>query len=177
MINRILVSITETLNEFLGSYYDIPEGGAEVGTIGGDGGENYMNKVIVSLLNIERETAMGISKICRSGTGSTMTQGDPAWNLNLYFVVAAVFDDKRYAESLKMLSASIGFLQQNSVFPMEGKQSYTIEPVTLSLQELTNVWSIMGGHYYPSVVCKLRMVTFDSADIRRTVNRVKGVNM
>lgn len=174
MVNRVLAAVTEALNEFLGSYYNVPESVAE---LGGIGGEDLTNKMVVSLLNVERETVMGITSGYRAGEGNGMAQGAPAWHLNIYFVVAAVFDGKRYGESLKMLSSSIGFLQQNSVFQLDGKQTFTIEPVTMGIQELTNVWSMLGGHYYPSVVCKLRMLTFDGGEVRRTVTRIKGMNM
>jgi hypothetical protein len=42
---------------------------------------------------------------------------------------------------------------------------YTIEIVTLSTQDMNNVWTLMGGQYYPSVVCKIRGLTIDSENI------------
>lgn len=177
MIDRVLSSIAGELNEFLGSYYDLPEGMAELGEIGGGRGEVVANKMVVSLLNIEREGAMGINSRFKNAEGDRMVQGAPAWHLNIWFVVAAVFEEKRYAESLKMLSTAIVFLQRNNLLRTDGRQRFMIEPVTLDMQELTNLWSMLGGHYYPSVVCKIRMLTFDSGEIKKTVSRIKGVKL
>lgn len=177
MIDQVLLSVTEGLNEYLGSYYDMPEGMVELGVVGGNGGEGIANKMVVSLLNLEKEGAMGATHVYRSGESDKMMQGAPAWYLNVFFVVAAVFDEKRYGESLKMLSASIGFLQQNVLLVVNGKQKFTIEPVSMNIQELTNLWSILGGHYYPSVVCKIRMLTFDNHEAKRVITRIKGLEL
>lgn len=171
MIHDVLKTISVALGEYLGSFYDVPEGLAEVGVIGGSEDGTVVNKMVVSLLNIEREGAMGISSPFRGSGAKKVVQSAPAWHLNLYFVVAAVFEEKRYEEALKMLSDSVGFLQRNITLPVKGKQHYAIELVTLDLQQLTNLWSILGGHYYPSVVCKVRMLTYESREIRRSATR------
>jgi hypothetical protein len=70
---------------------------------------------------------------------------------------------------LKFLSHTIGFFQAKPVLdhhnapeldPRLEKLTFGIE--TLSLSELSNLWSIMGGKYLPSVLYKVRLVTFDS---------------
>jgi hypothetical protein len=47
----------------------------------------------------------------------------------------------------------------------------TVEPVNLNYQELTNLWSVLGGKYYPSMVGKIRMVTVDAQEIE-SVKRI-----
>lgn len=174
MINKILLSVAEALNVFLGSYYERPEKMAEIGMIGGTEEGSVPNKMIVSLLNVEKEGAAGRRGESKGSGGSALVQGAPAWHLNVWFMVAAVFSERRYGEALKMLSASIGFLQQNVLLTEEGR-TYVIELMTLDMQGLTNLWSIQGGRYYPSVVCRIRMLTFDSEEVKRTVGRVKGM--
>ena len=60
MIRRILTYYAASLDEYLHHKFPQPEGMAEVGFIGSGAGEKPC-KLIVSLVNIERETAGGIS--------------------------------------------------------------------------------------------------------------------
>lgn len=173
MIDQVLTYIAEGLNGYLGNIYEETGGLAMVGEIGGEGGEQEMNRIVVALLNVEREGAMGIGGAFQT-EGKGFLQKLPAWYLNMYFVVAAVFEGKRYGEGVKMLSDSISYLQQHPVFTPVSGGKFMIEPVSLSLQELTNVWSILGGRYYPSVVCKVRMLRFEGAEIGRMVGSVRG---
>lgn len=176
MLYTVLTELTGLLNEYLNAFYDVPEGMAELGSPD-ISDEEPANKLLVSLLNIERETAMGIAGNYQPvAGGSTSAQQNPAWHLNLYFVVAAVFDKKRYAESLKALSKALGFLQQQSAFRLSDGQRFTLEPVTADTQELTNLWSILGGKYYPSVICKIRKLTIDGHEIQSTATQVGGID-
>ena len=97
----------------------------------------------------------------------------PAWYLNMDVLFASVFDEKRYAEGLDVLSKVIYFLQQYSVLDLPDGTHYTIEMVTLDMQELTNLWSMSGGRYYPSVLCRVRMLAFESDVIQSTARSVK----
>lgn len=60
MIKKVLTYCAEQLNGYLSRYHHRPEGLAEVGHIGQSTGETP-NKIIVSLVNMERETAEGNS--------------------------------------------------------------------------------------------------------------------
>ena len=35
----------------------------------------------------------------------------------------------------------------------------------MSTMDLHNIWTTMGGQYYPSVICKLRGLAIDSSEI------------
>lgn len=173
MIYQVLTCIAEGLNGYLENAYEEAGGLARVGEIGGERGEQEMNRMVVALLNVEREGAMGIGGAYQA-EGKGFLQKLPPWYLNMYFVVAAVFEGKRYGEGVRMLSDSVSYLQQHPVFVPVSGGKFMIEPVSLSLQELTNVWSILGGRYYPSVVCKVRMLRFEGDEVGRTVSRVGG---
>ncbi|MDB9049498.1 hypothetical protein [Parabacteroides distasonis] len=49
------------MNEFLSSYYERAEIIVEAGSIDATPNEDQSDKIILSIVNIERETAMGIS--------------------------------------------------------------------------------------------------------------------
>lgn len=148
MIRKILTCYAARLEEYLGRTHRKPEGLATVGMIGSSAKERP-NKMVVSLLNVEREPVNGGYIGLR-----------PPLQLNLYVILAAVFDEQRYAESLSLLSDTLGFIQSTPRFEVDGRD-YTIEMVNSSMQELSHIWPLLGGQYYPSVVCKIRRLTID----------------
>jgi len=56
-----------------------------------------------------------------------------------------------------------------------GVEKLTFEMESLSSEKLNNVWSTLGAKYMPSVVYKIRMLTFDSSVIREYRPAVAGV--
>lgn len=157
MIKRILTYYSERLNEYLSRYHHRPEGLATVGRIG-NATEERPNKMVVCLLNVERETSGGISApVQRTGDGG-YARMQPPLLLNLNIMLAAVFDERQYAESLSLLSDTMRFIQSLPKFTVEGTD-YTIEVVNISTQDMNNVWTLLGGQYYPSVVCKIRRLS------------------
>lgn len=162
MIKKILTYYAERLEEYLSRLHHQPEGLATVGLIG-NGSEERPNKMVVSLLNVERETAGGISAPVQR-TPEGYARLSPPLLLNLNVMLAAVYDERRYAESLSVLSDTLKFIQSAPRFEVDGA-GYTIEIVSISTQDMNNVWTLLGGQYYPSVVCKLRRLVLDAEEI------------
>ena len=163
MIKRILTYYAERLDEYLSRTRHRPEGLATVGMIGSTT-EERPNKMVVALLNVERETSGGISApIQRTGNGG-YARMQPPLLLNLNIMLAAVFDERQYAESLSLLSDTMRFIQSVPKFTVDGAD-YTIEVVNISTQDMNNVWTLLGGQYYPSVVCKIRRLSIDGGSI------------
>ena len=162
MIKKVLTYYAERLDEYLSRLHHQPEGLAEAGFVG-NGTEERPNKMVVSLINVERETAGGISAPVQR-TVEGYTRQTPPLLLNLNLMLAAVYDERRYAESLSILSDTLKFVQSVPKFEVE-EMSYTVEIMTLSPQDLNNIWTTLGGQYYPSVVCKLRRLVIDAEEI------------
>lgn len=161
MIRMVLTHFAARLDEYLRRKFPQPEGVTEVGFIG-NGSEERPCKLIISLVNIEREAAGGISAGIRR-SGSEYERSYPPLLLNLDLMLAAVYDEKRYTESLSVLSETLTFMQSHPYFDLNG-QMYTIEIVTLSAQDINNIWTTLGGQYYPSVMCKLRRLMIDAGE-------------
>ena len=107
MIRRILTYYAASLDEYLHHKFQQPEGMAEVGIIGSGAAEKRLcQNLIVSLVNIERETAGGISAGISRNSSDYMRTFAPLL-LNLDLMLAAVYDEKRYAESLSVLYESL----------------------------------------------------------------------
>lgn len=97
MIKRILTYYAERLEEYLSRLHRQPEGLATVGLIG-SAGEECPNKVVISLVNLEKETSGDMTYMQRSGSGF-VGKGAPLM-MNMHVMLAAVYDGKRYGESL-----------------------------------------------------------------------------
>ena len=123
-----------------------------------------------------RYRAGNIGRHIRTGAthgGRLHTHTSPPLLLNLNVMLAAVYDERRYAESLSVLSDTLKFIQSVPKFEVE-ETTYTVEIVTLSPQDLNNVWTLLGGQYYPSVVCKLRRLVIDAEEITSGGSVAKG---
>ena len=162
MIKRILTYYAKRLDESLSHLHHQPEGLAEIGYVG-NGAEEKSNKVVVSLFSIERETSGGISPTMQRSS-EVFTRTFPPVMLNLNVVIAAVYEERRYGESLFVLSDTLRFIQCTPRFTIDNV-NYTIEVLSLSTQELNNVWTLLGGHHYPSVICKIRRLVIDAKEI------------
>jgi hypothetical protein len=166
--------LSERLNEFLArgsglsedlvvlSQLSEQDGGASPGTL---------NKLVLFLVNIEKEHAAGTSPSPKTSSSGSIRRTPPA-HLNLYVMLAANFGGSNYPEALKMISAAVLFFQKNQVFDHNSSpgldsrvEKLVLDIENLGRQDLANLWATQGGKYVPSVLYKVRMVSLDSRDI------------
>ena len=186
MIDRALGFVVESLNGFLEDRHISDEPIAELSgltTMEGDPPKDINNKIVVTLLNIERESAAVSSApmpLRQSAEGGYVrTPQDLA--LNIYIMVSASFDD-RYRDGLRVLSGALGFFQSNPVITSsthpnlpKGIRQLAFKMVNLDLQTLGHVWGVLGGRYMPSALYKVRLVTIDDAWLAELVPEVTGI--
>lgn len=89
MIRKILTYYAGRLDEYLGRTHRQPEGLATVGLIG-TAAEETPNKLVVSLVNLEKE-ATGDSVYMRSTSGNYAGTLAPLL-LNMHIMLAAVYE-------------------------------------------------------------------------------------
>jgi len=88
--------------------------------------------------------------------------------MNFYTLFSSVFSEKQYEESLQILSTVFTYLQSNNTINIpQSSLSFAIEPVNISFNELSNLWSILGGSYYPSILCKIRALQINSEEVKQ----------
>lgn len=122
------------------------------------------NVMVMSLVNIEED------RISRP-QGNVHKQNhaytyiNPPVFLNLYVLFASHFDQDKYDEALKMVSGVIQFFQYKNVFNPANSPTlpHDVEELifdlkTLSMQDLNNLWGVLGSRYMPSVLYKVRLV-------------------
>jgi len=137
------------------------------------------NTIVITLVNIEEEPVSRTSSLVSNRTTGNIP--NPVC-INLYILFSAYFPRSNYEESLKFLALVIAFLQEKNVFTASDTPSLdpaieklSLEMVNLSTEKLNNLWATLGAKYIPSVLYKLRMLSFDSADLKEYRPRIRTV--
>ena len=135
------------------------------------------NKVVLSLINIEKETNQPFyirNQKLESGNYSSF---NPVERYNLDLLISCNFDD--YDESLKFLDAIIYFFQINnyldasssSALP-EGLSKLEFEYEKISYHQMHSLWTAMGAKYQPSIIYKMKLVKVQA---KETVEIIPGI--
>lgn len=175
MINEALTCLAKELNGYLKNKQMLGSESEEKVLLSGlvnQSGQIAIkdeNTIVITLVNIEEEPVSRTDSLVSNRTAVNMP--DPVC-INLYILFSAYFSRSNYEESLKFLSLVVSFLQEKNVFTPSNTpgldpkiDKLSVEMVNLSTEELNNLWATLGTKYIPSVFYKLRMLTFDSADL------------
>lgn len=121
----------------------------------------------ISLVNVQEERALRNSPHVERRLGQS-TYIEPPVYLNLYLLFA--FEFVAYDASLVHLSKTVELFQTKRWFSPATQTSaganafpatlekLLFEMVNMNFEELNNLWGVLGGAYFPSVVYKVRMV-------------------
>ena len=183
MIYETLSCVTDEMNKhFIRQLHINEEKVVLSGIINQDGtvaiqGEN---KVIVTLINVEKEQ---IGKNAPGfGTGAIAARSMPPVSINLLVLFSAYFSGNNYPEALRFLSFIIAYFQARSVWTSANTPSLDnridkllFEIENMGTERLNNVWATLGAKYMPSVVYKMRMLTFDDSVIKEYTPGVTGI--
>lgn len=154
-LNNHITAITQSIeNVQLGDVARLGNG-----QTGGGETELQNNSVIISLANIEEEHALKNNYPVRE-LGGAYIASKPVLYLNVYLLITANFSD--YEEALKHIGHVLGFFQANktsnlTVPRVAGTITLTFNLHNISLENLNNLWVVMGGQYRPSVLYKTKL--------------------
>ncbi len=180
MINSAVSHLTRSLNQYLGRTLQLNEDIVVISNIveqDGNVAANVDNRMAVFLVNVEKDSTPGYSQK-PAGVGSTRrVVHHPALHLNLFLMFSANFGGQNYPEALKFLSHTIRFFQKNPVFNHHnspdldpGIDKLILDIENLNIKDLSSLWSILSGKYLPSILYRVRMLTFDSSDVKTQVS-------
>jgi len=183
MIDSAISHIASQLNQYLRRSFDLAEDVVVISNIleqDGSLASHIDNKLVVFLVNIEKDT------VAHRQPNGNMVGGDrsvisyPPIYLNLYLMFAGNFSGNNYLESLKFVSNTISFFQRRPVFDhqntpdLDGRIDKLVMDIeNIKITDLNNLWSVLSGRYLPSILYKVRMVTFDSGDVITQVPTLK----
>ena len=183
MIHAAVSHIASQLNQFLKRSFDLNEDVVVMSSLtepDGTAAANIANKLVVFLVNVERDTTTARfpgSSVGHDWSGTSY----PPVILNLFVMVAANFGASNYPESLKFLSNAVSFFQRQPVFDHQQTpeldrriDKLVMEIENMNTQDLSSLWGILSGKYLPSILYKIRMVSFQAGDVLTQVTPIKG---
>lgn len=175
MINMAVQLLAGQLNQYLRRTYDLNENVVVVSNLVGLDGTaapNVDNKLVVFLTNIEKDSMPFRQTAPAQGDSRRIVASSPPLYLNLKVMMAANFNGNNYPEALKFISSTINFFQRQSIFNHQTSpeldariEKLVLEIENLTTQDMSNLWSSLGGKYIPSILYRVRIVTFDSAGV------------
>jgi len=184
MIDKTLQFLVAELNDFLGHRFPRNEQHVILSAMCNPDGsvpQRIENKIVLSLVNLERESAAPSAGVAVRAEGGYLRIG-PALHLNLYVLVAASFGSN-YAQALNLLSHALGYFQgkpsftaQNSVALPREVEKLNLELVAMSLAEMNNLWAILGAKYMPSAIYKVRMLSVQESWMQEPVPAISGAS-
>lgn len=144
--------------------------------------DNLKGKVVLTLLNLQEESALRNTPNYKVKDGKTEYKNPPV-HLNFYLLISANCDT--YDKSLRCLSKTIQFFQGKKVFTSTNTVynrtnvafdvlnyfKFILELYTLNLEELNYVWGTLGGRQLPSVIYKVQLLEIEQ-DIKLAASGV-----
>ncbi len=190
MISEALHTIVSLINNYiLPGHTDDPLVLSNISRVN-DGDEftqNMKDKLVLSIVNIEED------KIAKSPDhfikeNNVIKYKNPAIHLNLTLLFAATHDD--YEKAISLLEKVVRFFQIKYVFTpgdtpelavVNAVNDFNIEKlifdwINLNLEQVHQLWTTLGGHYMPSVIFKMRMVSIDENQIKKEGLPIKEVD-
>ena len=181
MIDSVVTYIVSQLNQALKLEYGLSEDMVVMSNLSEKASLVTSDRVVAMLVNIEKES-FSPQTMSRSspGNGQVAKNYRPV-NLNLYLMLVANFQGESYSEGLSFISRTIDFFQYNPVFDSNKNRDMPpnidkllVDIENLNLRELHSIWTLITGEYMPSILFKVRTVSFDRG-IHGVSPVVKGI--
>ena len=174
--------LTRELNAWLVARTGGPFGSALLTRIVTDTGRWAIpdDQIGVALVNVEEERALRSQVPQTQFADGRHVVVEPEIKLNMHLLFAAQF--RQYDQGLRQLSLVLTFFQAHPAFTSERNpgldpriERLTAELVTLTYEQLNQLWAAIGGKQIPSVVYRFRLVAIqdtEPADVRPPVTVV-----
>jgi len=125
------------------------------------------NKIVLSLINIERETMKPFYVRNQKMSDGNFADIHPEQRFNVDLLVTSNFDD--YKDTLNYLNTVIQFFQANVRMDAhsfanipEGISKLEFDIEKLNYSQMHSLWTAMGAKYQPSVIYKMRLLTIQA---------------
>tara|TARA_X000001036_G_scaffold439995_1_gene493580 strand:- start:805 stop:1581 length:777 start_codon:yes stop_codon:yes gene_type:complete len=186
MIHNLLPIVCSELNDYFKSRYGLREDRLVLSNlIDQDGSVAFegSNTVVCSLVNVEEETTLKATAGTTS-LGGAFVKSSPDIYVNLTVIFSSYFVGKNYVEALKFLSGVIYFFQGKPIFTNDNTpglsdnvEKAVFDLTSLSFHDLSAVFQMMGSKYLPSVVYRIRMLTFSTDNMEDTIPSISGIGI
>lgn len=178
MIHEALSLIREELNAFIKSLDDnITNDQVLLGNIAlmeSEDGKDLLEKVVITLVNIEEESALKNRKLPRIQEGDKILVENPPVFLNLYVLFTASWP-ANYDNAIKRLGHVVSFFQHRNQFNLKNAAHFAdgvdiddpdlaemrlvLDLYTMTFEQINHLWGSLGGKQAPFVMYKVRLAT------------------
>ena len=177
LIDVTVKHIADELNQHLKRNFELDEDVVVVSSLLEQDGSipsHVNNKVVASVVHIQKDTMPHRSQQSSGASSNrSVVHAQPVF-FNVYVMFSAYFGGSNYQEGLKFISSTIGYFQSQPIFDRsnspgipDGIDKLILDIENLSINDLSNLWGVLGGKYLPSILYRVRMVAFDSNAIVR----------
>lgn len=186
MIDKSLVFIKDQLNEHIKKKFELTQDKVQLSSIvkqdGKQDPELEDDSISIMLINVQEESAMQSPTKYLNPENEEFSSVNPDMNINLGILVIVNFT--HYEESLKFLTAVMGFFQsrqmfssENSVdFNLEGIDKIRIRFISQTQEQQNHLWGSLGAKYMPSALYKVRLLKIQENEIRERVPQITTIN-
>jgi len=145
------------------------------------------DKIALTLLNIEEETALKNNPNVSFKNGETQYRNNPI-HVNLYILFSA--NRGIYEKSLTAISTIVEFFQSKKVFTQTNTKlnpiisalasikefKFTVELYTPTFEQLNYVWGTLGGKSVPSAMYKVSLVKIERDAITEKGTQISQIS-
>lgn len=179
MIDVALKLLEFELTEYINAQPNIPAGAGvrlfNISNLADNNAGNDANtsdKLLISLVNIEEESAFKNLPNATKLTNGTVRYANAPVHLNLYILFACNFD-QNYDNALLFLSHCIRFFQGKRVFNLSNTPGFVppaesfpdvsdmhlvLDLYTMTFEQINHLWGSLGGRQIPFAMYKARLV-------------------
>ncbi len=182
MIDAALIYIGQVVDQYLINHLGLDVSAVVLNNLvdaDGSSPAKNQNKIVITLINLEHETAKQFYGGQRRDNGQ-IDKINPDIYFNLDILISANFDS--YDEALKFLTATVYFFQANNSFNRKnspglpaGISSLNFEIENSPYAKTHNLWSALGAKYQPSIIYKIRHVCVQSDQVNGFSPEIQGV--
>ncbi len=187
MVDVVLNVLKDKLNEYFKNIVEATDSNSIefINTNNNDPVSFTNDKITPFLINISEDrkfrNADQYSGIVRDGI---RTQANPEIRIELLILFVSKFS--KYDQALKFLSHVIKFFQVNRIFnPLNSPQlsderieKLVVELISLPLEEQNQVWHSLNTSYLPSVLYRVRLLSFiDEQSVAFVGTPLQHINM
>ena len=169
MIHEVLPTIQQELNRFLRSKHNLDEDKvifSNLMNIDGSLALQETDKIVMTIVNIELErTKSNTGTYEKTDNGDYIKVNAPVL-VQVYLMFSAYFTPENYLEGVKFITSTIAFFQsRNGILDAQNTPALNgllerlyCELIPLDFKDLSNVWSLVGSKYIPSVMYKVKTI-------------------
>ncbi len=194
MIAHALTIVRNELDRHLATFNNAP-GHAHLGNVSEVAGQANGNRdrVVLSLVNVQEErTLRNVPTYVRDDVTLRVRYENPPTYLNLAVLVAATHTE--YPDAILELSRVLTFFQSRNVFTQDNVAPASLNPGwpmndldrltefklildlwSPTLEEVNDMWGMLGGRQYPFALYSLRMVELKLAAVQREAGVITEV--